>query len=389
MQTAELVIWSAMLGGLAAIASFALIDAVIRHSVASRRTFVFVALTGSACVVMSGLPQAVFPGVGLRLFHTLQNILGLFSGALALSYLGLWMGTAADDRVVRIAIRLGSAGMAVSGLVLGAITLLGQPDQWHSMLVVTASVSALAVLLPVLVAIRAIAMGDRTAWGVLGANGLLACAVAGLHAHALQIPGLGLPVWAATAACTVSFFMLSAFLVLRRDRLNRHLERLASLAQGDDAATGLPRGAVLLSKLDDAIWRGARNNRDCTVICLRLANLYELTELVGHHADKQILSAMSARLRRAIGFRHLVGLYHPQVFVVVMLTDKDSRLVEKAVQRLHYMMAKPLQLTGLDDAIHSFIPRMGVGVVRVTPENYSPATVLEQAEQRSLANPEP
>jgi hypothetical protein len=50
MNTAELVIWSAMLGGLVAIASFALIDALIRHRVASRRAFLFVVLTGSACV---------------------------------------------------------------------------------------------------------------------------------------------------------------------------------------------------------------------------------------------------------------------------------------------------------------------------------------------------
>lgn len=390
MNTAELVIWSAMLGGLVAIASFALIDSLIRHSVASRRAFLFVVLTGSACVVMTGLPQALFPEIGLRLVHTLQNSLGLFSGALALRYLGLWLDAAADDRIMRISIRLGSAGMALSGLVLATITMLSQPDQRHNLMLVTAGLSALAVTLPVVVALRAIATGDRAAWGILGASGLLTCAVAGLSAHALQLTGLGPPVWAATAACTVSFFMLGTFLALRRDRLNRQLERLAGLAQGDDAATGLPKGAVLLSKLDDAIWRGARNNRECTVICLRLANLYELVEIVGHHADKQILTAMSARLRRAIGFRHLVGLYHPQVFVVVMLTDKDSRLVEKALQRLQHMMAKPLPLTGLDDATHSFIPRIGVGAVRITPDNYDPATVLEQAERRALAhNPEP
>jgi hypothetical protein len=204
MNTAELVIWSAMLGGLVAIASFALIDALIRHRVASRRIF---------------------------------------------------------------------------------------------------------ICRPHRIGLRAIATGDNAAWGILGASGLLTCAVAGLSAHALQLTGLGPPVWAATAACTVSFFMLGTFLALRRDRLNRQLERLAGLAQGDDAATGLPKGAVLLSKLDDAIWRGARNNRECTVICLRLANLYEL--------------------------------------------------VEKALQRLRHMMAKPLPLTGLDEATHSFIPRNG------------------------------
>jgi hypothetical protein len=46
MQTSEIVIWSAMLGGLIALASFALIDALIRRSLASWRAFIFVTLTG-------------------------------------------------------------------------------------------------------------------------------------------------------------------------------------------------------------------------------------------------------------------------------------------------------------------------------------------------------
>jgi GGDEF domain-containing protein len=143
---------------------------------------------------------------------------------------------------------------------------------------------------------------------------------------------------------------------------------------------------VLLSKLDDAIWRSARMNQECTVICLRLQNLYELAEIVGHHADQQILSAMTARIRRAIGFQQLVGLYHPQCFVVVISTYSNTRLVEKAMQRLQYLMTKPLQVIGLDEATHTFTPRMGMGSVPVLSENCDPATVLDQAERLSLTN---
>jgi GGDEF domain-containing protein len=210
--------------------------------------------------------------------------------------------------------------------------------------------------------------------------------VAGLYARGLHVSGLGPTVWAATAVCTVGFFMLGTYLGLRRDRVNRHLERLANLAQGADPATGLPKGSVLLSKLDDAIWRSARMNQECTVICLRLQNLYELAEVVGHHADKQILSAMSARIRRAIGFRHMLGLYHPQCFVVVMSTYSNTRLVEKALQRLRYLIAKPLQVVGSDDATHTFLPRLGMGSVLITPANCDPATVLDQAERLALAS---
>jgi GGDEF domain-containing protein len=386
MQTPEIVIWSAMIGGVMALASFALIDALIRRSVASWRAFLFVCLTGFAAVLLTGLPQTVFPSTHPLLIHTLQNSMGLLSGALALSYLGLWMGTAAEDRVVRLTIGLGAAGMVVSACAMAILTLLRPPDQRDELLAVTAALNAMSVLLPTVAAIRAIALGDKLAWGMLGATGLLGFMVAGLYARGLRIEGLGTPVWAATAFCTVGFFMLCTYLGLRRDRTNRHLERMAGLAQGADPATGLPKGSVLLSKLDDAIWRSARMNQECTVICLRLQNLYELADIAGHHADKQILSAMSARIRRAIGFRHLLGLYHPQCFVVAMSTYGNTGLVEKALQRLHYLMAKPLEVAGLDESAHTFLPRMGIGAVQVTPANCDPTAVLNQAERLALAN---
>jgi diguanylate cyclase (GGDEF)-like protein len=386
MQTSEIVIWSAMLGGLIALASFALIDALIRRSLASWRAFMFVTLTGAACVTLTGLPQTVFPDASPRLTQMLQNSLGLLSGALTLSYLGMWLGVATADRVVRLTIVLGTASLVLAAGIMGALTLLSAPEHWHDLLALTAALNGLAVLLPLVAAGRAIALGDRLAWGFVYASALLGIMVAGLYARSLQVPGLGTAAWAATAMCTVGFFMLGTYLGLRRDRANRQLERLAGLARGDDQATGLPRGSVLLSKLDDAIWRSARLNRDCTVICLRLQNLYELAEIVGHHADKQILSALSARIRRAVGFRHVMGLYHPQCFVVVMSTYSHSRLVEKSLQRLHYMLTKPLPVAGPDETTHNFIPRVGIGSVRVTNSNCDPATVLDQAERLSLAD---
>lgn len=384
MQTAELVIWSSMLGGLATLAAFAVADALIRRSVASWRAFVFVALTGSACVIMSGLTFTLLPDVPLRVVHVLQNSLGLLSGALALRYLGLWMGTAAEDPIVRITLGVGSLGLVLAACTMAVLTLTSAPHQWPTLTAVTAAINIAAALLAALATVRAIAMGDRLAWGMLAATVLLLVLVAGLYAHALGIPGLGLGVWFITAVCTVAFFMLGTYLGLRRDRVNRHLQRLASLAQGDDAATGLPKGSVLFSKVGDAFWRSARMNQECTVICLRLQNLYELAEIAGRNADQQILSAMSARMRRAIGFRYVMGLYHPRCFVVVLSTTSQTRLVEKTLQRLRYLMAQPLSVVGMDDTRHTFVPRFGFGAVTVTANNADPAAVMDQAERLAL-----
>ena len=373
-----------MLGGLATLAAFALVDALLRRSVAAWRTFVFVALTGTACIFLTGLAQALLPDVSLRAIHVLRNSMGLFSGALALRYLGLWMGVAAEDRIVRLTIRCGALGLVLAACVIAMLTFMAAPEHWHDLLTATAVMSGLSVLLPGIAAVRAVALGDRMAWGILAASGLLACMAAGLHARALQFD-LGLAVWILTAVCTIAFFMLGTYLGLRRDRLSRRLERLAGLAQGDDQATGLPKGSVLISKVDDAFWRSGRRNQECTVICLHMRNLYELAATVGHHVDQQILATLSARMRRAVGFRNVVGLYHPRCFVVVISTDSKTRLVEKTLQRMHYLMAKPLHVTGLDGSNHAFVPRFGIGALSVNTDHADPVTVIDQAERLALA----
>ncbi len=373
-----------MLGGMATLAAFALADAVIRRSIASFRAFIFVTLTGTACAMLTGLAPVVFPDISLQTLHLLQNSLGLFSGALALSYLGLWMGVAAEDRIVRHTVRWGSWAQIVAGGTMALLTLALPPEDWQRLLVITATINGLAVLVTVVATLRAIALGDRLALGILAANGLLACMAMGLYAHALGV-NLGMGLWVLTAVCAVGFFMLGTYLGLRRDRFNRQLERLAGLAQGDDLATGLPKGSVLLSKMDDAFWRSARRKQECTVICLHVRNLYELAEAAGHNADKQILAALSARLRRSVGFRNVVGLYHPRCFVVVISTDSKTRLVEKTLQRLHYLMGKPLNILGPDGSYHPFVPVFGIGAVSVNTERANPAAVIDQAEHMALS----
>ncbi len=383
MDISETVVWAAMFGGLTTMAAYALIDAVMRRSIASWRAFVFVALTGAATILLTGLTNTLFPNAPLLPVHVLQNSLGLLSGALVLRYLGLWMGIAAEDRIMRITIRAGTTALIAIACTMALLTFLAQPTQWHDLLLATAVINVLAVLLPAIVAMRAVALGDRLARGMVVATLLLFGMVLGLYARALHMQ-LGLVVWILTAICTIAFFMLGTYLAVRRDRHQRHLARLAGLAQGDDAATGLPRGSVLISKIDDAFWRSGRRRQECTVICVHVQNLYELGDSVGHHIDQQILGTMSARLRRAVGFRNVVGLYHPRCFVVVISTDSKTRLVEKTLQRLQYLMGKPLQVTGVQGKEHLFTPRFGIGALSVNTDTATPATVLDQAERMAL-----
>lgn len=388
MNAPELVVWSAMLGGLTTLAAFALADALLRRSIASWRAFVFVALVGSACVLLTSITEFIFPNLPQKMVHMLQNSMGLFGGALALRYLGLWIGVAREDRVVRASLGCGVIGLVLAGCTMAVLTWMGPLEEARSLLATTAAINAVAIFAPTIALLRATRLGDRLARGMLANMGLLLVMVVGLYGHGLH-QHWDVTVWILTAVCTVSFLMVATYLGLRRDRLNRRLERLARLAEGGDPSTGLPKGSMLISKVDDAFWRSARRQQECTVICLYLRNLYELAETAGHNADQQILAAMSARMRRSVGFRNVLGLYHPRCFIVVVSTDSKSRLVEKLLQRLHYLIAKPLSVAGPDYTTHAFVPRFGVGAVSVIASDANAAAVVDQAERLALAaNPE-
>ena len=58
---------------------------------------------------------------------------------------------------------------------------------------------------------------------------------------------------------------------------------------------------------------------------------------------------------------------------------------QKLLQRLHYLIAKPLRVMGPDYASHAFVPRFGIGAVSVIANDANAADVVDQAEQLALA----
>jgi GGDEF domain-containing protein len=125
------------------------------------------------------------------------------------------------------------------------------------------------------------------------------------------------------------------------------------------------------------------------VVCLYLRNLYQLGDSAGHGVENQILAAMAARIRRAAGFRSVVGLYHPRCFVVVTSSEDPSRIVNTSVVRLRALIAQPLSVVDRYDARHDFIPHLGVGVVTVDPASADPLEALNEAERQALGSGSP
>jgi GGDEF domain-containing protein len=343
-------------------------------------------LAGSSCVVLSGLPEDVFPTLPPTTMLIFKASLGPLSGALTLTYLGQWLGVAAEDRLVHRTIVWGAAALIASAVGMAAVLVMYADKSSEVILIVAAWVNCASVLMATFASARAAQLGDTLARWMVVACLLLAISVSGLYAHSLRQTAMHPVVWLITSCGTVGFFLVVVALGITRNRLNRRLERLSGLSRGMDPATGLPRGSVLLSKVDDAFWRSTRLNAECAVVCIHLRNLYELSETAGHSIDQQILAAMTARIRRAVGFRCVVGLYHPRCFVVVFSAVKQPKLVARLMERLRYLLAKPLTVVGQTDANFAFTPHFSFGMVTIDPSGADPATVIDQAERIALGD---
>lgn len=384
MDIFEVVIWSAMLGGLLTLLSVAVADVLMNRSIAAWRGLLFVALTGSSAMLMTGLPEILFPQHPELLFQVMKALLGPLSGALALTYLGMWLGPAADDPVVHYAINWGSPFLVLCTVAVVVTFGISADDDALAVVAVTAPINGIGVVLALTASIRAAMLGDRLARSMVVACLALAGMVMGLYIRELLLVRMGLLATIATAACSVAYFLIVTALNLQRHRQNRRLKRQSAMAQGSDPITGLPTASILLSKISDAFWRSTRMNRECTVVCLHLHNLYELGEAAGHSVDQQILTVLTARIRRAIGFRNVLGLYHPRCFVVVISAAKQRETVDHVLHRIHLVLDQPLNVLGLDARYHQFTPRFGVGVVAVDAATADPASVLDQAEHLAL-----
>ena len=372
-----------MLGGLLTLATVALADVLMNRSVASWRGLVFVLMLGSCAILMTSLPALWFPELPASVLLTLKASMGPLCGALSLIYLGLWLGAAAEDRIVYYCLAWGATVLVGTAVLLAFWALNYEGPNPGQVIQVAAGFSGGAMLLALGVSVRAHVLGDELARWMVVACFFLAGMILGLYTYTLHPSWFGWEGMALTAFCTVAHFLLATALAVRRNRQNRRLLRLAGLAQGADPATGLPTGSVLLSKVDDTFWRAARQQGQCTVVCLHLHNLYELGESAGHRVDQQILTSITARIRRAVGFRCVVGLYHPRCFVVVISGIKHEELVERTVLRLRMVLSKPLSVVGLDEAFHTFMPRYGMGVVTVHAGSADPVAVVDEAERKS------
>jgi len=388
MSIHEIGLWSALAGGLLTLAALTLSDLISDHwSLGSLRNAVFVLAAGAAVLVVCGLPEVLFPqlaGLGLRI---VKASIGPLVAALTLFYLAQWIGGRREDVVVYRITAWGSRFLVLSAICLALATVVVPAQHFRGVLAVTAVVNLLAALLGVCLALRAAALGDMLARWMAVSCGVLFFMTLGVYLRGLQIP-LDMSAWILTAALSMTFFILTSVLARVRNRANRRLTQLTRLDPSIEPTTGLPSGASLVSKVEHAFWVAARKQGRCTVVCIYLRNLYELADTVGHGADYKILQVMAARIRRTVGFRCVVGIYHPRCFVVVFDTDHYRQRLIPILSRLRAFLPQSIQIMGADAQEHIFRPMVGLGLMESPASEVKVLDILHEAERQSqYSNP--
>ncbi|WP_139351896.1 GGDEF domain-containing protein [Polaromonas sp. A23] len=377
----ELALWSAMAGAILLLSIVAAADLVASRSVSAVRGLAFILLTGGSSILVSGLPEMLMPALRGGVVLPLAASFGPLSGALALTYLGVWLGAARDDRLIRWIVTGGSFGLVLAAVVLAVIALL--EDVWRpaQVLAAAAAVNALSVLCAAMVAVRGVTLGDALARWMVVACLCLAGMVVGLYSKSLQSLGLGMAVL--TVACTIGYFLIVIALTLQRNREQRKLSRLAQSLADPSWGVDMTLGSRLLPHVEDALWRSARVGRDCVVAAISIANLYQLGGVAGHGVDQQILVVLLARIRRIVGFRNVVGLYHPRCFVLVVSAVQDPQRSQLLAARLRRELRKPVSV-GEAQNRHIFEPTIGVGLIRIAGSCSDALGVMNRAEQLAL-----
>lgn len=385
MNLAEHTVWAMMAGGLLSLVLLAVTDTLVTRTLGAARNMLLVLAISGACIFLSGLPQTLFPGLPERLVMAIEAAFGLLSSALGLRLLDVWTGGDREDHLVHRLSVWGAYGMLIASLVMTVLAMLVPMQDFRGLLMVTAGLNAIAVLLCMVVAVRAAMRGDPLASFLVAACVLLIILTTGLYLRALKVESLGLGLQILTASSAVLFVLLAMVLIIVRNRQQRHLARLSRLETGWDPVTGLPTGAKLLGEVEHAFWRAGRLRDQCIVVAVYLNNLYELGDALGRTSDHQILAATAARIRRAAGFRCVVGLYHPRCFVVVFSINSKRHFDGAFYARLQGLVTQPLQLVGNKAQRLSFVPQVGLALRTVLPDQAVPQDVINTVEHEAMA----
>jgi diguanylate cyclase (GGDEF)-like protein len=142
--------------------------------------------------------------------------------------------------------------------------------------------------------------------------------------------------------------LLSA--LTQRLSMERILEReglRSSYSRSHDPNTGLPNGALLLDRIEQALARDARMGFATAVMMINLDDFKRVNEAFGRSGGNRILQALAQRLQQQLGDSDTIAHFGGDEFVVVIHGLSGMPAAENLARRVHEVARQALELPEL------------------------------------------
>ncbi|HWG66225.1 MAG TPA: EAL domain-containing protein, partial [Rhodanobacteraceae bacterium] len=157
-----------------------------------------------------------------------------------------------------------------------------------------------------------------------------------------------------------------------RKRAEQELRYLANY----DTLTGLPNRALLGERLGAAVISARRTGQKVGLLFLDLDRFKHINDSMGHSTGDRTLKAAGARLRQCVRDTDVVARLGGDEFTVVLENLADARGAEEMAQRLIQAFARPLPITGTQEAVIS----PSIGIALYPDHGQTPADLLKCAD---------
>jgi GGDEF domain-containing protein len=377
MSAQELSIWSTALGAIAAVALARLADSLLRPSRSQFEGVGYHVAVLLLVLILSGVATELWPRLNPKLLRAAQVLAGPVCLGLSHFWIRSWLSAAQRDRTMSSMLRAAAVGSPLAGLVCLSLPLEQQ-------LPAAGLVSLLGCVLNLWLAVRAWLMGDLLA-PVMAAGCLLTLpAVAGLHAVALGLPGIGLPLHALLASCAVLSNGLTGFVLWRRDRHLRRTRRSNGVSRLDPV-TKLHSGTSLVQKLIKAQHRRRRTGRDGAVLAILVFDLERIAAQAGSGGVNEMFIAIATRIQRQVGVVNPVGRYYDRCFVSLVETIPSPLWLRTLGLRVASSLRRPVEITTASGERIEVKVDIGVGVVHLSRKRAAVEDILHDAQRMAEA----
>jgi GGDEF domain-containing protein len=379
MSTEELMIWSMSLGAIAAMTLARLADLMVRPSLSQVQGLAYHVTVLLLVLILSGVAPQVWPLLDPAWVQAAQVLAGPVCVGLSNFWIRGWLNAAQRDLVMALALRASAVLLPVAGLACLALPRAQQ-------IPAAAAVSLLGGILTLWLTVRAWLMGDRLA-PVMAAGCLLTVpALAGLHAVAMGLPGMGTALHAALAFCAALSNGLTGFVLWRRDRHEwraRHEDGPPAFQL--DPVTKLHSGISLVRKLVKAQRRRNRTRRDGAVLAILLFDVDRIAAQAGAAGVNEMFICIASRIQRQVGVINTVGRYYDRCFVSLVETIQSPASLRTLGLRVATSLRRPIEVMGSSGQRIEVTADVGVGVVHLSQAEAAVEDILHDAQRMAEA----